>query len=172
MPATKTHWSFTPPTCPIGILSSVPFRDEKTKFQRSWMTGSKSSDTQRVPQDTSSHLTYNFLLFSLLQEAIYGSTENVEGSADRAGILIHLNVWFVQIILSPNACFLRYKIYLLTEAIGNISRSLVMEKRCWISHYSGLKGDLKCADWGLANYGQIWPATCVCKESLIGTHRR
>ena len=56
------------------------------------MTGSKSSDTQRVPQDTSSHLTYNFLLFSLLQEAIYGSTENVEGSANRAGILIHLNV--------------------------------------------------------------------------------
>ena len=147
------HWSFTPPTCPVGILSSVPFRDEKTKFQRSWMTGSKPSDTQRVPQDTNSHLTYNFLLFSLLQEAIYGSIESVEGSADRAGILTHLNVWFLQIILSPYACFLRYKIYLLTEAIGNISRALVVEKRCWKSHYSGLKGDLEVCRLGVS---KLW----------------
>ena len=45
-----------------------------------------------MPQDTNLHLTYSFLLFSLLQEAIYGSIESVEGSADRAGILLHLNV--------------------------------------------------------------------------------
>ena len=148
------HWSFTPPRRPTGILSLVPFRDEKAKFQRSWTTGSKSWDTQRMPQDTNLHLTYSFLLFSLLQEAIYGSIESVEGSADRAGILLHLNVWFVQIILSPYACFLRYKIYLLTEAIGNISRALVAEKRYWKSYYSGLKGGLEVC--GL-EVGKLWP---------------